>query len=132
MQSGEPEAGIVSVKLAARAKRGAEVLKLIFEGSNLQCARHLSRVFHMMCAVGLTGSNQLISDKKTVRPEALAAIGTCLSPTMLTSTPGYRKTAAATRHLSRLFAQYRDAITNMMAAPEGRVRFRQTNPLAKC
>lgn len=118
MQSGEPEAGIVSVKLAARAKRGAEVLKSIFEAGNFQSARHLSRVFHMMCAKGLTDSTSLMSDKKTVRSEALAAIGTCLSSTMLASRRDNRKKVSATRHLSRLFPEYRDAITKIMAATE--------------
>jgi hypothetical protein len=96
----ENEAEIVSVKLAMRAERGAEVLKTIFSGGNSQVARRLSRVFHMMCSMGLTESTSLTSDKKVVRSVALATIGTCMSPTMSASTPDNRRRARGRVRLS--------------------------------
>lgn len=116
-RSDETEMDIVSAKLVMRAKRGAEVLKTTFDGKP-QVARRLSRVFHMMCAVGLTDSTSLISSNKAVRFSALVAIGICMSPAMLTLTPDSRRVVTAARHLSRLFPRYREAITKIAEVSE--------------
>ena len=108
----------VPEKLICRANRGAEILRSAFCDGDLRLRRRLGRAFYMLRWRDLAQSTSLTSGDNGVRFAMLAAIGTRVSHTLLTATPGVRSNAALARHLSRVFPQHREVIARMAALSE--------------
>lgn len=109
---------IVPEKLIRRANHGAEILRSAFCDGDLRLRRRLGRAFYMLRSRDLAQSTSLTSGDKGIRFAMLAAIGTRVSHTLLTATPGARSNAALARHLSRVFPQHREVIARMAALSE--------------
>ncbi len=112
------DAEIVSEKIRRRANRGAEVLKSAFSDADLRLDRRLGRAFYLLCARDLAQSTSLTSGDKVVRFAMLAAIGMCLSRTLLKAAPSLRRNATPARHLSRVSPQHREVIAKIVAQSE--------------
>ena len=112
------DAEIDPEKMKRRAIRGAEVLKSAFSDADLRLGRRLGHAFYVLRARDLAQSTSLTSGDKVVRFTMLAAIGTCMSHTLLKAVPGPRKNAAPARHLSHVFPQNREVLAKIVAQSE--------------
>ncbi len=109
-----PGAEIVSDKLAARACRGAEVLKSTFADGDLKAARRIRLATNLMSSLELVHATSLTSGNKVARFTMLGVIGTCTLRPLLKVALVVRRNAGAARHLRQVFPQHRRAIAKIV------------------
>ncbi len=118
MHPAGPDAEIVSDKLAARACRGAEVLKSTFADGDLKAIRRIRLAINFMSSLELVHSTSLTSGNKVARFTMLGVIGTCTQRPLLKAAAVVRTNAGAARHLRQVFPQHRRTIAKIMELSE--------------
>jgi len=114
MHPAGPDAEIVSDKLAARACRGAQVLKLTFADVDLKATRRIRLAINLMSSLELVRPASLTSGIKVARFTILGVIGTCTPRPLLKAALVVRRNAGAARHLCQVFPQHRRAIAKIV------------------
>ena len=118
MHPAGPDAEIVSDKLAARACRGAEVLKSTFADGDLKATRRIRLAINLMSSLELVHCTSLTSGNKVAQFTMLGVIGTSTPRPLLMAALVVRRNAGAARHLRQVFPQHRRELAKIMVLSE--------------